>query len=707
MAFNTVRQRMRTLSSRPLLAAAIVIPLVLFVTGAWFDYRAERKEVHEQMLVTSSALAEHAQKVVETADLVLDRVLDRVSGLDWATIAESDDLHLFMLRMRQRLPQIESIFLVDPNGGNVATTRAFPLTDIPMVADRDYFQQARDGGTGLFISAPFAGRLQDGRFDGLAGVTISPAYFRAFYAQVMDDPAQSTAALVRDDGSVLVRYPPLPSPLSQLPAGSAFMRAIKREHWQGEFGGTSSIDGRRRMGAYRRLTGIPLLVSYSINDAVYLKEWHRNLVFIGGFAVLLGIALLLTEWAVLRRTRAELEASRRLMAETERRQQAELALEQMQKMEALGRLTGGVAHDFNNLLTAIMGSLELATKRSSEPRVQRLLAAASQAAQRGAKLTAQMLAFARKREVVVRPLDPNTVIRDMGGMIERTIGPLVNVAYDLDPAATPISADVVQFEVTLLNLCVNARDAMPGGGELVLRTERVVTLIPPADPTGLPPGDYVRVSVTDNGEGMPEAVRARALEPFFTTKEPGKGTGLGLSTAYGFARSAGGNVSIETALGIGTTVSLTLPRVEGTPSQEALPAMPKACHARRLLLVDDDPLVRAATRDMLEDIGHEVVDVSCGRDAIEVLARDGAFDLVATDFAMAGMNGSELAGHIRRTHPAMPILFVTGFAKDDALVRWGDRNTLTLGKPFSSVELARAIDLAISRSPVGAEPPAA
>jgi signal transduction histidine kinase/CheY-like chemotaxis protein len=454
------------------------------------------------------------------------------------------------------------------------------------------------------------------------------------------------------------------------------------------------------------LVGVPLFSSYSVDNAVYLGAWTWNLLFIGGFSVMLAGALLLTERAMVRRSQADLTASKRLMQETERRQQAELALEQMQKMEALGRLTGGIAHDFNNLLTAIMGSLELATKRSTEPRVQHLLAAASQAAQRGAKLTAQMLAFARKREVAVRPLDPNGVIRDMGGMIERTIGPMVNVAYDLDPAATPISADVVQFEVTLLNLCVNARDAMPGGGEVVLRTERVVTPEPPPDAPGLPPGDYVRVSVIDNGEGMPEAVRARALEPFFTTKEPGKGTGLGLSTAYGFARSAGGSVSIETAPGVGTTVTLTLPRVDGTPSDEALPAAPKANRTRRILLVDDDPLVRAATRDILEDIGHEVVDAGSGRDALGVLAGDGAFDLVATDFAMAHMNGGELADHIRRMHPAMPILFVTGFAKDDALVRWEDRNTLTLHKPFTSVQIARAIDLAISRSPVDAEPPA-
>jgi CheY-like chemotaxis protein len=360
----------------------------------------------------------------------------------------------------------------------------------------------------------------------------------------------------------------------------------------------------------------------------------------------------------------------------------------------LGRLTGGVAHDFNNLLTAIMGPLELATKRSSDPKVIRLLTGAMQAAKRGATLTAQMLAVARKRDVTVEPVDPNAALRGMGDMIARTIGPMVRVIYELDPDATPVAVNQVQMEVMLLNLALNARDAMPGGGDLTLRTER---LGPFAQPAGLPPGDYVRISVADTGEGMTEEVRARALEPFFTTKEIGKGTGLGLSTAYGFAQSVGGTVAITSMPGAGTTVSVTLPRVDAVvPALSAGPAQ-RSGQPVRILLVDDDDAVRSATRECLEDLGHEVVDTDGGRQALAILAEDPAFDLLATDFAMANMDGGALAEAVRRVFPSMPILFVSGYAKNDALQVWEGRNTRCLDKPFSSQDLARAVDLAVAQ----------
>ena len=553
--------------------AAIVVPLAIFAAAAAFDYRAERTEVRDQVLATSNALAEHAQTVVETTDLVLARVQDRAEGMDWPTIQSSAELHQFLLKLKEGLPQIESVFLVAPDGQNVATTRAFPLGSVPNVADRDYFIAAKNGNAGTFVSTPFEGRLngdyaftatrsrmRGGVFDGLVGVTISPGYFRDFYAQAMDYPGESVATLVRDDGTILFRFPAWPATLRRLPAGSSFLRALTTQQFQGVFEGRSKVDGRSRIGAYRRLRNQPLFISYSVDASAYLAAWRLNLVFIGGFSVMLLAALLLTERVLLRRTAAEQRAATALLRETERRQQAELALEQSQKMEALGRLTGGVAHDFNNLLTAILGPLELASRRTADPRLLRLIAAATQAAQRGARLTAQMLAVARKREAVTALIDPNAVIRELGEMLARTIGPMIELSYDLDPLATPVSADTVQLEMILVNLCVNARDAMPEGGQLLLRT--IVTQVTEAEANvrGLPAGDYIELSVTDTGEGMTEDVRARAIQPFFTTKALGKGTGLGLSTAYGFAQSAFGALAITSEPGHGTMVTLTLPR---------------------------------------------------------------------------------------------------------------------------------------------------
>ncbi|WP_158745457.1 hybrid sensor histidine kinase/response regulator [Acidisphaera sp. L21] len=696
-----LRLRYGLLSSRPLFVIGIVLPTVIFVAAGWYEFRLERNRVRNDVLSTSAALAEHGQKVVETTDLVLARVLDRTSEMDWASIQSSKPLHDFIAQLRDELPQLESIFLIAPDGHTVANSRTFPLDILPDVGDRDYVTHAREGNSGTFISAPYNSRidgrltfaatrvrLRDGKFDGVIGATISPDYLHEVYSAVIDYPGHSTATLVRTDGVVLFRHPPLPGGVMKMPAQSAVYEAGKRPGDRGIFEGPSAIDGRQRIWAYRRLTNQPLLVGYSIDDAVYRRAWFIDMLFMAAFSGLLAAALLLTERVIARRTASEISASHALLAEVERRQKAELALEQSQKMEALGRLTGGVAHDFNNLLTAIMGPLELATKRSSDPRVVRLLGGAMQAAQRGAALTAQMLAVARKREVAVRPLDPNEAIQEMGEMIARTIGPMVRVRYELDPAASPVAVNLVQMEVTLLNLALNARDAMPGGGEMVLRTERLEL---GAAVAGLPAGDYVRISVVDSGEGMTEEVRARALEPFFTTKETGKGTGLGLSTAYGFAQSVGGTVSIDSAPGAGTIVMLTLPRVAGAIPEALRPTTARAVAPARILLVDDDNAVRMATREVLEDLGHEVVDFDNGRAALDTLARDVAFDLVATDFAMAEMNGSQLAEAVRQRIPTMPILFVTGYAKDDGLQIWDGRNTWTLDKPFSSQDLARAV----------------
>ncbi len=703
-----LRLRWGLLSSRPLFALGIVLPAVIFVAAGWYDFTAERASVRQEVLSTNAALSEHGQKVVETSDLVLARVLDRTNGMDWATIQTSGELHGFIHDLRLQLPQLESIFLVTPGGVTVANSRDFPLTLLPDLNDREYVQHARAGYTGTYFTKPYTSRmdgrttfaaqrirLRDGKFDGIVSATISPGYLRDVYAAVIQYPGYSTASLVRADGTILFRYPNQAGLTSRLPSDSAFYDIVTKGSDHGLISGPSPFNGRQRMWSYRRLSNQGLYVSFSIDDWVYLRAWYFNLLLIGAFSLLLGAALLLTERVIVRRTAAEIAASHALLGEVQRRQEAELALEQSQKMEALGRLTGGVAHDFNNLLTAIMGPLELATKRTTDPRVTRLLAGAMQAAQRGATLTAQMLAVARKRDVTVEPVDPNAALRGMGDMIARTIGPMVRVTYELDPEATPVAVNRVQMEVMLLNLSLNARDAMPGGGDLILRTERVG---PSGLPAGLPEGDYVRISVVDTGEGMTEEVRARALEPFFTTKEPGKGTGLGLSTAYGFAKSVGGTVSIASMPGAGTTVSVTLPRVNAVVPAVPAGAAQWARHHARILLVDDDEAVRLATREVLEDLGHEVVDAAGGRDALAILSEDPAFDLLATDFAMAEMNGGAVAEAVRQSFPSMPILFVTGYAKDDALLVWEGRNTICVDKPFTSQDLGRAVELSMAQA---------
>jgi CheY-like chemotaxis protein len=377
-------------------------------------------------------------------------------------------------------------------------------------------------------------------------------------------------------------------------------------------------------------------------------------------------------------------------------------LQQAQKMEALGRLTGGVAHDFNNLLTAIMGSLELLQKHVTEPRPRRLIDTARQAAQRGAQLTAQMLAFSRKQEVAVRAIDVNATIRGTTDLLHRAIGPAVQVRHRLAADACLAMADPVQLEIALLNLAMNARDAMPRGGALTIATE-CVTIGPgaPRDPT-LAPGDYVRVSAIDTGEGMSEEVRARALEPFFTTKGTGKGTGLGLSMVFGFASLMGGAVTLDSAPGAGTTVSLYLPRAAAgaAPDAEDVAAAADAAPmgAGRILLVDDDETVRTTTRGMLEDMGLQVAEAVSGPEALALLATDRGFDLLLIDYAMPGMNGNQCAAEIRALWPEAPLLFVTGYVENDGLRAWVELGVPTLHKPFTQEDLAAALTSAIGNA---------
>ncbi|MFN3389052.1 MAG: PAS domain S-box protein [Allosphingosinicella sp.] len=389
---------------------------------------------------------------------------------------------------------------------------------------------------------------------------------------------------------------------------------------------------------------------------------------------------------------------------TERREtqqaldEAREAFFQSQKMEAVGRLTGGVAHDFNNLLMAVMGSLELLRRRlPDDPKATRLLENATQAAQRGAALTQRMLAFARRQQLDLAPVDLPELVRGMSELLERSLGPSVTLALRFPRALPKVTADANQLELALLNLAMNARDAMPDGGPIVIaaRTESV--------PEGgeLEAGTYVCLSVEDRGEGMDDETLARATEPFFTTKGVGKGTGLGLSMVHGLAEQSGGRLTLASRPGEGTVATLWLPAAESREENGESTAAPSAAppRARRLkvLAVDDDPLVLMNTLAMLEELGHEAREARSGRQALELLG-EGDFDLLVSDYAMPHMTGLELAEAARAERPGLPILIVTGFAD---LVAGEDLALPRLSKPFTQAELASALDEALERRPSG------
>ncbi|HEX9933433.1 MAG TPA: response regulator [Allosphingosinicella sp.] len=395
------------------------------------------------------------------------------------------------------------------------------------------------------------------------------------------------------------------------------------------------------------------------------------------------------EQKVEERTRDLAEANDRLTAEIAERERIEARLVQAQKMEAVGQLTGGIAHDFNNLLTAVVGSLDLLIRRTDDEKVLRLARNALQAAERGAKLTAQLLAFSRRQRLSPTAVDPNKVVSGMADLLGRAIGTHISIEMRLDPSLWRALADPTQLEVMILNLAINARDAMPAGGRLRIETRNVAE-VPPAVAAELAPGDYVALSVADSGTGMAPDVLARAFEPFFTTKNLGKGTGLGLSQLYGFARQSGGTARIESEVGVGTTVTIYLPRTHAE-AQEQPRAVPEklADRSARILVVDDDDGVRKVAAAILEELGFEVLAAASAREALRLL-ECGAFDLLITDILMPEATGVELARQVREKWPQLPILFASGYADVKTFGEELEDETV-LRKPFRIAEVAARI----------------
>jgi PAS domain S-box-containing protein len=374
----------------------------------------------------------------------------------------------------------------------------------------------------------------------------------------------------------------------------------------------------------------------------------------------------------------------------------EEALRKSQRLEAIGQLTGGIAHDFNNLLTIITGNHELLEMELEGSGQRDLLSRANNAALMGARLTNRLLTFARRRKLEPAELDLNEQVLAMAELLRRTLGESVVLGTLLAPGLWRVRADPGEIENAVLNLAINARDAMPAGGKLIIETSNVVLdATDVAAEVGLAAGEYVRLAVSDTGAGMSHEVLARAFEPFFTTKEPGKGTGLGLSVIYGFVRQSGGHVTASSALGKGTTVTLYLPRVDAGAVETIAPARPasSAPMAREIiLLVEDNAEVRAVTARRLRHLGYRVIEAESGARAIEILNAGRKIDLVFSDVVMPGMSGFELAHWLASHQPSVPVLLASGFAEDVARAGEPPASGLEiLRKPYSGAELAQAL----------------
>lgn len=430
---------------------------------------------------------------------------------------------------------------------------------------------------------------------------------------------------------------------------------------------------RDRAGRPLKLVG----VSSEITERLRAEEQQRHLNE-------------MLEARVTERTRELEEAHSLVLAEVGHRERAEEQLRQAQKMEAIGQLTGGVAHDFNNLLMAVLGNLELLRKHvAGDAKATRLIDGALQGAKRGASLTQRLLAFARRQDLQVGPVNLAKLVNEMKDLLQRSVGSRIAVEVHAPEHLPQVSADANQVELALLNLVVNARDAMPNGGTIRIELDEAEQ---PAQPDPLAPGRYVVLSVIDQGHGMDPETLQKAIEPFFSTKELGKGTGLGLSMVHGLALQLNGWLKLQSMPNMGTTADLWIPvSTAGVAEHEQAALVGDSQHhagPKRILLVDDDVLIAMSSADMLSDLGHDVVEAHSGKEALALIDGGSIFDLLITDYSMPGMTGAELAKAVRERLPDLPILLASGYADLPSGV---ELDAARLAKPYSQDQLAHIL----------------
>jgi signal transduction histidine kinase/ActR/RegA family two-component response regulator len=716
--------------SRSLQVMAIAVALLIIAVTAQQLLRVRTSTIdnaENQMARLDMVFAEQTGRAAETVDFILRNAIDAVKQLPPGTqphAAVMDDLlHHWVEGVRQ----VRGVCVTDSSGTIIYASGPPMQGDVPRVLHEAVVWHAAHPDGGLQISGPLREtdgvwtalmtrriNAPDGSFAGIASGRIDTRYFEDFYKAV--ELREGGAILLHlRDGTVLARYPHNDTVIGQSYADLPPFKDVLAHAQAGTVIMDSPLDGKERVLAIRALKAFPLAVNVSVDARQVLQSWLRQAWFFGTGA-LIACALIIWLMFLLASRSRQIEtlvieygnakeaaefANTRLVEQMEERERAEAALRQAQRIEAVGRLTGGVAHDFNNLLTVVLGNIDLLSRNMLLDQTARdQLAAMRAATERGATLTAQLLAFARRQPLVPRPVDLNAAIASMQDLLKSALGSAVRIETWPAPALWPAMVDVTQIELVVLNLTINARDAMPRGGVLTIETTNA--RVGPPQREGEPAeGEYVAITVRDNGVGMTADVLARVFEPFFTTKPPGAGSGLGLSQVYGTARQSGGGVRIDSAPGIGTSVTVYLPR--SRTAAEPPPAMPAAAPSNAsqgaVLVVDDDPAVRTTTVGVLRDLGYDVREAGGGADALDLLRRDSGIEVLLTDVVMPGMNGAELARLAPGVRPHLTILFMSGYADPEEITGALQRHRL-VRKPFLPADLANQIEAALADNQV-------
>jgi signal transduction histidine kinase/CheY-like chemotaxis protein len=686
---------------RVLLGLCIAVPLLIFGTFAAYRWQAVHDQARDRVTQMVAVAYEHALKVFDNNETLLGRVLELVGTEDDEAIREHEAaVHQQLTVMAGDRLQIQSIWVWGPDGRPLAGNRFSPPPADLDIADREFFRHHQQRRGGLYFTEPLIGKAtkdaffdmsvgryrRDGSFAGLVSVGLYPSYFQRFYTDLLGDDSGDVVLLLRGDGTIYARVPANGGLPTRLRPDSSLLKHVQVAERAAPFVMSSTIDGVQRIVAYRRVGKYPLYVAAGVDLAAVRAAWLREMAILAALGLLPMAGLVFAALLAIRRTRQAFDAARSLQHEMAARQQAEQALFQSKKLEAVGRLAGGVAHDFNNALMVVSGNLFILRRLLGTDHAQ-YTDAIDRGVESASKLTKQLLAFSRQSALSPEILRLQDRLPSMQPLLAPLLGSQIQLSIMVASDTRPVHADPAELELTLVNLALNARDAIDALGHLELRA---FNLTLPAHATH--PGTWVVIEAQDDGSGIDRKLLENIFDPFFTTKQIGKGTGLGLSQVYAFCQRSGGWAEADSSPGEGTVIRLFL--VPATVQGAFTATAPQAGAVNRLqarvLLVDDNPEIAAVLEQTLLSIGCAVVCQESADAALQWLEANGPPDLVLTDVVMPGhMNGLDLARHVRKRYPHTPLIVMTGYSDQmDELVTLG---VPVLPKPFSPQALVAAM----------------
>jgi signal transduction histidine kinase len=735
-AANVESPRLRPKLGEPMRIMILLVAIAVSVMGSvalvlWNLRLRDIAEARRELSTLDLLLVGETEQAMQSVDLVLKNVRQHVlaagvGSVDrLVTVFGGRDTHELLGSKIVGMPQVDALAIVAADGQVLNLSRVFPVPPVD-IADREYFAALRASPVDVAVlSRPVVSRLTgkeamflgrrltapSGDFIGVVLATIDLGYFDRHY-EALRAGDRATVSLWHKDGILVTRFPLSPEPRSdERPSFGAATGTGDPVAY--ESARTAQAPARVVVAAAAR--DFPLVVAISKTFDQILADWRRKAAFVAGGAVLLMAGLVVGIW-LLSRQLATYEALKVAIAErgmaVAAREEAEAQLRQAQKLEAIGQLTGGIAHDFNNLLTAVLGNLELLQRHSNadDPKIQRWIRNAIEAARRGAALTTRLLAFSRRQPLEPRPVDVASLLDSLSDLLIRTLGEGIEVTTLIEPGLWTIFVDPSGLDNAILNIALNARDAMDGRGRLSIEATNHSAEDPAHGCPAAASGDSVRIAISDSGRGIAKDVLERVFEPFFTTKPVGQGTGLGLSQVYGFVTQSGGRIRLASEVGQGTIVEIFLPRALTEEPEGA--ARSSLCEdddvadgtsRGKVLVVENDDNVRSYAAETFRDLGFATAEAAEARAALALLAADRAITLLFTDVGLPGMNGHELAAAARELRPDLDVLLTTGYAQHGFVDSDDPAYPANLiAKPFTRAELQLKLrTFATRRAPVG------